>query len=195
MFDSLPVSIFIRQIIQYERLAKTKALLTSLLLRNSFQRNMIRCTTLIALLVAIGLACVFSKGSDTEETPKSSAVHLKEDPRVDLVAEIEDQAEKNSDSDPEIENDPKRWRKKYKYRKYRRRRRRYYKPYTPKPCPSSRPDGSDWQNTWQGHLFIECPLGKFTSQQQGYVDCKQVSQFTRMPKKLFLKSFRSLLNT
>ena len=127
---------------------------------------MIRGTTLLALLVVLGLACVFGKGADTEKSQESSSVLRDIDPKV--ASAPGDEEEKGGRT-----NDPGRWRFRYRFRsRYRRHKpypsRRPYPPYhthrppmthTPKPCPTSRPDGIQWVNEWRKYLDFECPKG------------------------------------
>lgn len=127
---------------------------------------MIRGSTLIALIVVLGLACVFGEKADTEETQDSKSSPLDTEPKDADVPEEEEEEE-----DDKNVNDPKyRGRKKNRYIfrfGYRKSRRSRRKRPTPKPptqrppaCSTSRPADHKWANEWQGKLFFECTKGK-----------------------------------
>lgn len=134
---------------------------------------MIRGTTLLAMAVVLGLACVFGKGTDTKKGQESTHILLDIDPNV---ADGPGDKEKK---DGHV-NDPY-WGHRSRKSRYRRpypsRRRSYpsrrpypshtkppyhtHKPYpTQGPCSSSRPAGATWVNEWHGKLFFECLRGK-----------------------------------
>lgn len=133
---------------------------------------MIRASTLLALIVVLGLACVFAQKVDTENAQESKSSLLDTQPKE---ADVSDDEE----ADDENVNDPKYWSRKryrfrYRYRKSRKRRKRPGKPYpsgpSPRPtfnpptqppdCSTSRPGDYKWANEWQGKMFFECSKGK-----------------------------------
>ena len=145
---------------------------------------MIRGTTLIALFVALALACVFGqKGLESKKPQESESVLVDIDPNLDEALDNKDHSHDNDDGSPaEHVRDPfwgwgrRKRRKYYPTRRPYTTRRPYHthkpypthkpyhthKPYpTHKPaCSTSRPAGFQWNNVWQGKMFFECPRGK-----------------------------------
>lgn len=162
---------------------------------------MIRGTTLLAVVVVLGLACVFGqKRLESEKREESKSVLVDIDPDVDVTLDDNGHTDDDDDDSPaDQENDPifgwgRKKGKKYRSRRsrYRRRpsyrvRRPYYthKPYPHKPyttqkphttaqaCTTSRPSSVHWNNNWQGEMSYECPKGhSLTSMKSVFSDCQ-----------------------